>query len=86
MSRKERKRLTVMAGVKAQDPTLVQASELMAMCYRQFPRLLANGGITGLVCSWPRSSLSFPPLPSRVRKIEETSVPEREPPPTIWAS
>src|SRR5664279_2176646 len=39
MSRKERKRLTVMAGVKAKELTLVQAAELMAVGYRQSKRI-----------------------------------------------
>jgi hypothetical protein len=39
MSRKERDRLTVMVGVKQQELTLVQASELMAVCYRQSKRI-----------------------------------------------
>jgi transposase len=39
MSRKERARLTVMVGVKAQDLTLVQAAELMAVSYRQSKRI-----------------------------------------------
>src|SRR5208282_622249 len=38
MSRKERERLTVMAGVTDQKLTLVQASELMRVCYRQSKR------------------------------------------------
>jgi len=52
MSRKERKRLTVMAGVKAKELTLVQAAELMAVGYRQSKRIWkryqANGD-AGLV-------------------------------------
>jgi len=39
MSRKERKRLTVMAGVKQQALTLVQAAELMGVGYRQSKRI-----------------------------------------------
>src|SRR5260370_7987764 len=39
MSRKERKRLTVMAGVTEEDLTLVQAAELMAVGYRQSKRI-----------------------------------------------
>ena len=39
MSRRERKRMTVMAGVKAQELTLVQAAELMGVCYRQSKRI-----------------------------------------------
>jgi hypothetical protein len=39
MSRKERERLTIMAGVKEQELTLVQASELMRVCYRQSKRI-----------------------------------------------
>src|ERR1035441_5447056 len=39
MSRKERERLTVMVGVTDQELTLVQASELMRVCYRQSKRI-----------------------------------------------
>jgi len=39
MSRKERKRLTVMAGVREAELTLVQAAELMAVGYRQSKRI-----------------------------------------------
>ena len=39
MSGKERARLTVMVGVKAQELTLVQAAELMAVGYRQSKRI-----------------------------------------------
>jgi hypothetical protein len=39
MSRKERDRLTVMAGVTKQELTLVQAAELMGVCYRQSKRI-----------------------------------------------
>jgi hypothetical protein len=39
MSRKERKRLTVMAGVTAEKLTLVQAAELMGVGYRQSKRI-----------------------------------------------
>jgi len=39
MNRKERKRLTVMAGVAAAELTLVQAAELMAVGYRQSKRI-----------------------------------------------
>jgi hypothetical protein len=39
MSWKERKRLTIMVGVKEQEMTLVQASELMGVCYRQSKRI-----------------------------------------------
>ena len=39
MSRKERERLTVMVGVTDQKLTLVQASELMRVCYRQSKRI-----------------------------------------------
>ena len=39
MSRKERERLTVMVGVTDQKLTLVQASELMRVCYRQGKRI-----------------------------------------------
>lgn len=39
MSRNERERLTVMAGVAAAELTLVQAAELMGVCYRQGRRI-----------------------------------------------
>ena len=39
MSRKERKRLTVMAGVTEEELTLVQAAELMGVGYRQSKRI-----------------------------------------------
>ena len=39
MSRNERERLTIMVGVKEQGLTLVQASELMRVCYRQGKRI-----------------------------------------------
>ena len=39
MSRKERDRLTIMAGVTKQELTLVQASELMGVDYRQSKRI-----------------------------------------------
>src|SRR5450756_2550586 len=39
MNWKERKRLTVMAGVTEQELTLVQAAELMGVCYRQSKRI-----------------------------------------------
>jgi hypothetical protein len=39
MSRKERDRMTIMTGIKRQELTLVQASELMRVCYRQSKRI-----------------------------------------------
>src|ERR1022692_5064993 len=39
MSWKERKRMTVMAGVREEELTLVQAGELMAVGYRQSKRI-----------------------------------------------
>ena len=52
MSRKERARMTVMVGVKQQELTLVQAAQLMGVCYRQSKRIWqryqANGD-AGLV-------------------------------------
>ena len=38
MSRKERDRMTVIAGVRRRTLTLVQAAELMAVSYRQSKR------------------------------------------------
>jgi hypothetical protein len=52
MSWKERKRLTIMVGVKEQEMTLVQASELMGVCYRQSKRIwrrYQDDGDAGLV-------------------------------------
>src|SRR5258707_15289769 len=52
MSRKERERLTIMAGVKQQELTLVQAGELMAVGYRQSKRIwrrYQDEGDAGLV-------------------------------------
>lgn len=52
MSRKERGRLTVMAGVKRGELTLVQAAELMGVGYRQTKRIWKRyqaGGDAGLV-------------------------------------
>jgi hypothetical protein len=40
MSRKERQRMTIMAGVKSQAVSQVQAAELMGLGYRQPRRLL----------------------------------------------
>jgi len=39
MSRKERKRMTVMAGVTEEELTLVPAAELMGVCYRPSKRI-----------------------------------------------
>jgi hypothetical protein len=39
MSRKERERMRVMAGVKEEELTLVGAAELMGVCYRQSKRI-----------------------------------------------
>jgi hypothetical protein len=52
MSGKERERLTVMVGVKEQELTLVQAGELMGVCYRQSKRIwkrYQTDGDAGLV-------------------------------------
>jgi len=52
MSWKERGRLTVMAGVKGRELTLVQAAELMGVCYRQGKRIWKRyqaAGDAGLV-------------------------------------
>ena len=52
MSRKERDRMTIMAGVKRQELTLVQAGELMGVCYRQTKRVwrrYQDEGDAGLV-------------------------------------
>ena len=52
MSRKERERLTVMVGVTDRKLTLVPASELMGVCYRQSKRIwrrYQDDGDAGLV-------------------------------------
>jgi len=52
MSRKERTRLVILAGVKAAEVTLVAAADLMGVCYRQAKRLwrrYQNHGDAGLV-------------------------------------
>ena len=52
MSRKERDRMTIMTGVKRQELTLVQAGELMAVCYGQSKRIWRRyqaAGDAGLV-------------------------------------
>lgn len=47
MSGKERKRSTVMAGVKAKELTLGQAAERMDLCRRQCPPVKRRGGASG---------------------------------------
>src|ERR1039457_1866359 len=47
MSRKERDRLTIMAGVTEQELTLVQAGELMAVSYRQSKRIWRRYQVEG---------------------------------------
>ena len=52
MNRKERERLTVMKGVRDEELTLVQAAELMGVCYRQGRRIWQRyraAGDSGLV-------------------------------------
>ena len=52
MSRKERNRITIMAGVKSQELTQVQAAELMGLGYRQAKRVwrrYQDEGDAGLV-------------------------------------
>src|SRR5450756_2492221 len=52
MSAKERERLTIMAGVKELELTLVAAGELMGVCYRQSKRIwrrYQDAGAAGLV-------------------------------------
>jgi hypothetical protein len=52
MSRKERARLVILAGVKAAELTLVAAADLMGLCYRQAKRLwrrYQDQGDAGLV-------------------------------------
>ena len=47
MSRKERERVTVMAGVTEEELTLVQAAELMGVCYRQSKRIWRRYQVEG---------------------------------------
>jgi hypothetical protein len=47
MSRKERDRLTIMAGVRERELTLVQAGELMAVSYRQSKRIWGRYQVEG---------------------------------------
>src|ERR1035438_2280448 len=52
MSKRERERLAVMAGVKRGELTLVQASGLLGVCYRQTKRIwrrYQDQGDVGLV-------------------------------------
>jgi hypothetical protein len=52
MNRKERKRMTIMAGVKRKELSQVQAAELMGLGYRQAKRLwrrYQDEGDAGLV-------------------------------------
>ena len=52
MSRKERERLVILAGVKAQAVTLVAAADLLGVCYRQAKRIwrrYRSEGDAGLV-------------------------------------
>jgi len=52
MSRKERERLTIMTGIQQEELTLVQASALMGVCYRQSKRIwrrYQDAGDAGLV-------------------------------------
>ena len=52
MSRKERDRITIMAGVKAKELSQVQAAELLGLCYRQAKRVwrrYQDQGDAGLV-------------------------------------
>ena len=52
MSRKERQRMTIMAGIQREELTLVQACELMGVSYRQSKRIwrrYQDAGAAGLV-------------------------------------
>jgi transposase len=52
MNRKERNRITIMAGVKAKELSQVQAAELLGLCYRQVKRVwrrYQDEGDAGLV-------------------------------------
>ena len=69
MSRQERKRMTIMAGVKSKALTQVQAAELMGLGYRQAKRVWrryqAEGG-GGLGPHGIRRS----PLPASLRSAQ----------------
>lgn len=47
MSQKERDRLTIMAGVREQELTLVQAGGMMAVSYRQSKRIWRRYQVEG---------------------------------------
>jgi len=78
MSRKERDRLTVMTGVKRQELTLVQAGELMAVCYRQSQRIWRRyqaDGDAGLVHRLRgRPSARRQPPELRARALEQLGI------------
>src|ERR1035437_2494132 len=71
MSRKERDRMTVMTGVKRQELTLVQAGELMAVCYRQSKRIWrryqadGDAGLVHRLRGQPRARRKPPELRAR---------------------
>src|ERR1019366_8757846 len=71
MSRKERDRMTVMTGVKRQELTLVQAGELMAVCYRQSKRIWrryqadGDAGLVHRLRGQPSARRKPPELPAR---------------------
>ena len=55
MSRRERDRLTIMVGIKRQELTLVEASQVMDLSYRQTRRVwrrYQTDGDAGLVHRW----------------------------------
>jgi uncharacterized membrane protein len=54
MSRKERNRLTIMHGIKGQELTLVQASDLLGLGYRQTQRVWRR--YQGRRTQWPQEN------------------------------
>ena len=69
MSKRERDRLRIMAGVKQKELTLVQASQVLALCYRQTKRVwrrYQDQGDAGLVHRL-RGQPSARRKPNRVR-------------------
>lgn len=78
MSRKERNRLTIMAGVKALKLTLVAAAGLMGVCYRQSKRIwqryqaAGDAGLVHRLRGKPSARRKPPELRARVlAKYEE---------------
>ena len=73
MNRKERNRITIMAGVKAKEVSQVQAAELLGLSYRQAKRVwrrYQDQGDAGLVHRLRgKPGLLHKPLPLRVQVL-----------------